>query len=153
MRSPIALFTATSLTALAPPAWAADVGPETVAAAAAATADAGDSAESDEKIVVEGQRETYGVRNIRSATKTNTPLRNVPQAVSVISASQIEDQQLRSIGEALYFVPGASVGTGEGNRDRSSCAATVRPRTSSSTGSATTPSTSATFTTSSAWRF
>src|SRR6187401_3555457 len=118
MRSPIALFTATSLTALAPPAWAADVGPETVAAAAAASADVGDSAESDEKIVVEGQRETYGVRNIRSATKTNTPLRNVPQAVSVISASQIEDQQLRSIGEALYFVPGASVGTGEGNRDQ-----------------------------------
>jgi catecholate siderophore receptor len=115
MRSSIALFAATSLVALAAPASGAEAVPETIAASAAATAD---SAESDEKIVVEGQRDTYGVRNITSATKTNTPLRNVPQAVSVISASQIEDQQLRSIGEALYFVPGASVGTGEGNRDQ-----------------------------------
>jgi catecholate siderophore receptor len=114
MRSSIALLTASSLVAFAAPAMAAEAG-EAMAASTAATANA---AESDEKIVVEGQRETYGARNISSATKTNTPLRNVPQAVSVISASQIEDQQLRSIGEALYFVPGASVGTGEGNRDQ-----------------------------------
>ena len=115
MRSSIALAAATSFFALAAPALAAEGGAEELAATAATTAASG---ESDEAIVVEGQRQTYGARSITSATKTDTPLKNVPQAVSIISASQIADQQLRSIGEALYFVPGASVGTGEGNRDQ-----------------------------------
>ena len=115
MRSRLAFVTATSLIALAAPAVAAEASSEEVAAAAAVSADSGGS---EETVIVEGQRERYGARNITTATKTNTPLKDVPQAVSIISASQIEDQQLRSVGEALYFVPGASVGTGEGNRDQ-----------------------------------
>jgi len=75
-------------------------------------------AEMEEPIVVRGQREEYGVRSISSATRTNTDLKDIPQAVSVISESQIEDQQLRSIADVLYFVPGATPGTGEANRDQ-----------------------------------
>ncbi len=117
MRSPFAFVTTASMIALAAPALAADAAPEQlVATAAAVSADAG--GDSQETVVVKGERERYGARRISSATKTDTPLRNVPQAVSIISESQIEDQQLRSVGEALYFVPGASVGTGEGNRDQ-----------------------------------
>jgi catecholate siderophore receptor len=89
--------------------YAADV----VADAAAAGADAADQGQ----IVVTGQRSEYGVRKTSTATKTNTDVRDIPQALSVISEGQIEDQQLRSIADLLNFVPGASWGTGEGNRD------------------------------------
>lgn len=79
------------------------------AGAADATADA---------IVVTGQRPEYGARATRTGTRTDTDLRDVPQAITVISESQIEDQQLRSIAELLTYVPGAVPGTGEGNRDQ-----------------------------------
>jgi catecholate siderophore receptor len=42
----------------------------------------------------------------------------VPQSLSVISESQIEDQALRSIADVLMYVPGTTPGTGEGNRDQ-----------------------------------
>src|SRR5688500_10956325 len=45
-------------------------------------------------IVITGQREEYGARSTRSATRTDTDIRNVPQAITVISESQIEDQSL-----------------------------------------------------------
>ena len=76
------------------------------------------AATSDQEIVVTGQRGEYGVRSTSTATRTSTAIRNVPQAMSVISESQIEDQQLRSIADLLFFVPGATPGTGEANRDQ-----------------------------------
>jgi len=72
----------------------------------------------DDPIVVEGQRSSYGAATITSATKTNTLVRNIPQALTIITEAQIDDQGLRSIGELLTFVPGASTGTGEANRDQ-----------------------------------
>jgi len=81
-----------------------------------ATADAAESAQSE--IVVTGERQEYGVKATSTATKTNTDIRNIPQALTVISARQIEDQQLRSISDLLMFVPGATPGTGESNRDQ-----------------------------------
>src|SRR3712207_1893698 len=91
--------------ALAAPAHAAD------------PADEADSAGADgaaETIVVTGQREEYGVKSTRTATKTDTEIKDIPQALTVISEAQIEDQALRSIADVLTFVPGASPGTGEG---------------------------------------
>jgi len=99
----------------------------TSAPVGAATADdtaaaADDAAVADDApagaIVVTGQREEYGARSTRSATRTDTPLRDVPQALTVISESQIEDQALRSIADVLTYVPGATPGTGEANRDQ-----------------------------------
>ncbi|HEX7930081.1 MAG TPA: TonB-dependent siderophore receptor, partial [Sphingomicrobium sp.] len=43
---------------------------------------------------------------------------SVPQAITIVSGQQIKDQQLRSVGDLLLFVPGASYGSGEGNRDQ-----------------------------------
>lgn len=87
----------------------------------AVTAPAGDepdSGESAQEIVVTGQRPEYGARSTATATRTPTPIKDVPQALTVISESQIEDQGLRSIADVLTFVPGATPGTGEGNRDQ-----------------------------------
>lgn len=118
------LFRTGSLLALAwvsaSPAIAADDAADAaaLAAGAAGSDSAGDSAEDQGAIVVTGQRPEYGARSTRSATRTNTDIRDVPQAMTVISESQIEDQQLRSIADVLMFVPGATPGTGEGNRDQ-----------------------------------
>ena len=97
---------AASLLCNAGPAFAADP-----AANVAAEADAGPA------IVVTGERTAYGVKVTTTATKTPTDIRNIPQALTTVSAAQIEDQQLRSVGELLLFVPGASYNSGEGNRD------------------------------------
>ena len=96
---------------LSSPALAAEAGIVTASAAA-------DAADMAEPIIVTGQREEYGVKSTSTATKTETELRNIPQALTVISESQIEDQTLRSIGDLLMFVPGATPGTGESNRDQ-----------------------------------
>jgi catecholate siderophore receptor len=69
-------------------------------------------------IVVTGEHVSYGAKVTTTATKTPTDVRNVPQALTTVSAAQIEDQQLRSVGDLLLFVPGASYGSGEGNRDQ-----------------------------------
>jgi len=95
-------------------ASAADsAGPD--AATAAATAAAAEAAEPT--IVVTGQRPEYGAKSTSTATKTNTDILNIPQALTVISEKQIEDQAIRSVAELLTFVPGASPATGESNRD------------------------------------
>ena len=83
-----------------------------VPAASAASAAAADT------IVVTGDRIQYGVKRTSTATRTDTDVRNIPQALTVISSGQIADQQLRSVADLLAFVPGASYGSGEGNRDQ-----------------------------------
>jgi len=89
-----------------------------VPAFAADTMDAAaDAAAAGPDIVITGERVPYGVKVISSATKTNTDIKNVPQALTIVSSAQIGDQQLRSIGDLLLFVPGASYNSGEGNRD------------------------------------
>ena len=69
-----------------------------------------------EPIIVIGQRDRD--RRTTSATKTDTPLQDVPQAISVVTAEQIAEQGLRSIGDVLRLVPGAQVAAGEGHRDQ-----------------------------------
>ena len=75
-------------------------------------------AELQDPIVVVGEREEYGVKSTSTATKTDTDIKDIPQAISVISEAQVEDQQLRSMADVMLFVPGASTGTGESNRDQ-----------------------------------
>src|SRR4051794_37529959 len=84
----------------------------------AADAVAEDAGADQREIVVTGQRIEYGVRKTSTGTKTNTDIRNIPQALTVVTSGQIADQQLRSVAELLNFVPGASYGSGEGNRDQ-----------------------------------
>jgi catecholate siderophore receptor len=51
------------------------------------------------------------------ATKTNTPLIDVPQSVSVLTKDFIQDQSTHSITDLSRYVPGVAVHQGEGNRD------------------------------------
>ncbi|HKX90937.1 MAG TPA: TonB-dependent siderophore receptor [Sphingomicrobium sp.] len=113
--SKVALSLAGTALLIAGEAQAADAAPSASATASAmAAADAGESGD----IVITGQRSEYGVRSTSTATRTNTDIRNIPQALTVISERQIVDQQLRSIADLLTFVPGATPGTGESNRDQ-----------------------------------
>ena len=68
-------------------------------------------------ILVTAQRDGYTVTDGSSATKTPTPLVDVPQAMTVITSDQLEDQAVRQLGEALRYVPGVSMESGEGHRD------------------------------------
>ena len=69
-------------------------------------------------IVVSGDRgEGYANEDGSTATKTPTPLIDVPQAVSFITEDQLEDQAIRQLNDALRYVPGISMETGEGHRD------------------------------------
>ncbi len=98
--------TALALVLVCPtPAWADD------AADAEAEAERG-------TIIVTGQRDGYRVIDTTSGTKTNTPLLDVPQAITVISDEQIQDLQIRSVADLVRFIPGVSAGQGEGHRDQ-----------------------------------
>ncbi|MAP95279.1 MAG: TonB-dependent siderophore receptor [Ponticaulis sp.] len=53
-----------------------------------------------------------------SGTKTLTPIIDVPQSLSVLTADRIAGQGFANIGDVLRYTPGASVGQGEGHRDQ-----------------------------------
>ncbi len=69
-------------------------------------------------IVVTGQLDGYRAVDSTSGTKTNTPLIDVPQSISVITAQQVQDLQIRSVADLVRFLPGVSAGQGEGHRDQ-----------------------------------
>ena len=94
----------------------------------------------------------YQVPAISTATKTLTPLRDVPQAVTVVTQELIRDQLMMSIGDVVRYVPGITRTRARTIATRSSSAATARRPTSSSTACATTCSTTEISTTSIASR-
>jgi catecholate siderophore receptor len=53
-----------------------------------------------------------------TATKTPTLLRDIPQAVTVINRALIRDQGMQSMTDVVRYVPGITMGQGEGNRDQ-----------------------------------
>lgn len=55
---------------------------------------------------------------IASATRTLTALRDVPQSVSVVTQTALQDRLAAGIGDALRYVPGISMHQGENNRDQ-----------------------------------
>ena len=59
----------------------------------------------------------YGARRSTTATKTDTPLRDVPQAVTVVTRDLIADQAMRGMADVVRYVPGVTMGQGEGHRD------------------------------------
>lgn len=71
-----------------------------------------------EPVLVTGESRGYVAVNSVTATKTDTPLLNVPQSINVITRDQLDDQALHSLGDVLHYVPGTTVGQGEGNRDQ-----------------------------------
>lgn len=75
-----------------------------------------DAAESD-PITVIGQRTDYRQSESSTATRTDTPLRDIPQSITVITDDLIQDQAMRSMADLVRYVPGVSMGQGEGHRD------------------------------------
>jgi catecholate siderophore receptor len=56
-------------------------------------------------------------RRIATGTRTETPLRDVPQAISVVSRDLIADQTMRTMADVVNYVPGVGMAQGEGHRD------------------------------------
>lgn len=77
-------------------------------------------AESDgtQTIIVTGKADGYKADNSITATKTDTPLLDVPQSISVVTRERLDDQASRSIADVLRYVPGTTVAQGEGHRDQ-----------------------------------
>ncbi len=69
-------------------------------------------------IIVTGASEGYVASNSVTATKTDTPLLDIPQSISVVTREQLEDQAHHSLADVLRYIPGTTVGQGEGNRDQ-----------------------------------
>ena len=104
--------------ALATPAIAAREDAPDDGANMAVGEDQGGAGSSGGVIVVTGTRDKYGADSTSTATRTDTPLRDVPQAVTVVTERQVDDQAMRSIGDVLRYVPGTMIGQGEGHRDQ-----------------------------------
>ena len=59
----------------------------------------------------------YVARRSAAGAKTDTPILETPQSISVVTKQQLEDQKPRSIPEALNYTPGAFTGlVGSSNR-------------------------------------
>ncbi len=69
-------------------------------------------------ITVTGRSRGYIALDSVTATRTDTLLLDVPQTVNVVTRAQLDDQALHSLGDVLRYVPGTTVGQGEGNRDQ-----------------------------------
>lgn len=59
----------------------------------------------------------YAAKTSSTATKTDTPLIDTPQAVTVVTRALIDDQAMQSVADAIRYVPGIVTAQGEGNRD------------------------------------
>lgn len=96
--------------------------PVHAAASAAAQTDMADAdadADADRReIIVTGRSEGYLALDIVRAAKTPTSLVDIPQAISVYTREQIEDQALQDLADVLRYTPGVSSNQGEGHRDQ-----------------------------------
>ncbi|MDM9379749.1 TonB-dependent siderophore receptor [Chlorogloeopsis sp. ULAP01] len=71
------------------------------------------------ELVVTGEQDGYRVEETSVGTRTDTPLRDIPQSIQIVPQQVIQDTQARSITEALENVPGVvAQGAGStGTRD------------------------------------
>lgn len=70
-----------------------------------------------ERIEVVGQSQKYRMDSSSTATKTNTLLRDTPQAISVVTEELAKDQAMQNMADVVRYVPGAQMAQGEGHRD------------------------------------
>src|SRR4051812_28070155 len=60
----------------------------------------------------------YRAERSSTATRTDTPLKEVPASVSVVPAQLMKDAAMQSMGDVFRYVPGVLMHQGEGNRDQ-----------------------------------
>lgn len=63
------------------------------------------------------QRRAYMVSRTSTATRTSTLLRDVPQTATIISHALIADQGMQGMADVIRYIPGITMGLGEGHRD------------------------------------
>ncbi|GJD15228.1 ferrichrome iron receptor [Rivularia sp. IAM M-261] len=68
------------------------------------------------ELVVTGEQDGYRAQEATTATRTNTPLRDIPQSIQVIPQQVIQDQQATRLVEVLKNAPGVVLG-GRSPRD------------------------------------
>lgn len=66
---------------------------------------------------IKGPTDGYMTTKSFGATRTDTPLRDVPQSITVVTKDLIRDQNMLSMGDVVRYVPGVGISQGEGNRD------------------------------------
>lgn len=87
------------------------------------TSEADNSVELDEvNVVAKAISDTkpvkgYNAKRSRSATRTDTLLKDTPQSITVVTQDVMKDQSIQSVAEAIRYVPGVTASQGEGNRD------------------------------------
>lgn len=59
----------------------------------------------------------YFAGGTSTATKTNTPILDIPQSITILTKQQLEDRNSLTLNQALTYVPGVTVTQGEGHRD------------------------------------
>ena len=67
-----------------------------------------------EEVIVAGQ---FLYADTVNALKTPTPILDVPQSLSLMSAADIRARGFNSIGEVIAYMPGVTTSQGEGHRD------------------------------------
>ncbi|WP_424362412.1 TonB-dependent receptor [Methylocystis parvus] len=60
----------------------------------------------------------YVAGGTSTATKTNTPIRDIPQSITILTQQQLQDRNSLTLNQALQYVPGVTVAQGEGQRDQ-----------------------------------
>lgn len=61
--------------------------------------------------------EGYAIKRSKTASKTDTPLLDTPQAITVVTQALIRDQAMQGLADVVRYVPGVGMAQGEGNRD------------------------------------
>lgn len=67
-----------------------------------------------ERIEVRGQHLSVSESN---SVKTPTPIIDVPQSLTIVTAEEISERGITSIGEIIDYTPGVNTTQGEGHRD------------------------------------
>jgi catecholate siderophore receptor len=66
----------------------------------------------------DGPVQGYRASRSSTATRTDTPLSEVPASVSVVPGDLMRDAAMQSLGDVFRYVPGVLMHQGEGNRDQ-----------------------------------
>ncbi len=71
-----------------------------------------------DELVTVTEAPTYQTLATDSATRTPTLILNVPQSISMVDRSLIQDKMMLSIADVVQYVPGITAIQGENNRDQ-----------------------------------
>jgi iron complex outermembrane recepter protein len=72
-------------------------------------------AEAPIELVVTGQQDSYRVPNASAGTRTDTPIRDIPQAIQVIPKQVLQEQRVQRLSDAMRNTAGVTPGSSDRN--------------------------------------